>query len=153
MTADSQQIYLPRTVRIRGAAASTARFLWHFVQMVLAMMIGMPVYYMLIGKALNDYPVLKYAGMELAMVPPMVALMLYQRHGWRHSAEMVAAMTVGPAVLLACAQLGLHIYVPGLTRETLFSWSHVAMYLGMLAAMLYRRDMYTAASAHHHHAG
>lgn len=153
MTTDSKQIYLPRTVRIRGLAAGTGRFLWHFVQMVLAMMVGMAVYYMLIGRALAGNPVLNYAGMELAMVPPMVALMLYQRHGWRHSAEMTGAMLIGPAVFLACAQLNLHTYVPGLTRETLFSWSHWAMYVGMLAAMLFRRDMYTAAGASHHHAG
>ncbi len=153
MAIDSQQMYLPRTVRMRGLAASTGPFLWHVVQMVLAMMVGMAVYYMLIGKSLADYPVLKYAGMELAMVPPMVALMLYQRHGWRHSAEMTGAMLVGPAVFLACAQLNLHTFVPGLTRETLLSLSHSAMYVGMLAAMLFRRDMYTGAGAHHHHAG
>ena len=153
MLVDSKQVYLPRAARIRGLAASTGRFLWHYVQMVAAMMVGMPVYYMLIGKNLADRPVLQNAGMELAMVPPMVALMLYQRHGWRHSAEMVGAMLIGPAVLLACVQFGLYTYVPGLTAETLFSWSHTAMFVGMLAAMLYRREMYTAAGAHHHHAG
>lgn len=153
MTTDTSQVYQPRAMRIRGGAAGAGRFLWHFVQMNIAMMLGMAVYHMLTGKSLAAYPVLNYSAMDLSMLPPMVALMLYQRHGWRFSAEMAAAMLVGPAIFLACAQLDLHTYVPGLSRSMLLTLSDATMYVGMLGAMLYRRGMYTAPHATHHHGG
>ncbi len=124
-------------------AGNVGRFLWHSVQMLVAMMVGMGIFHALTGKPSEAYRVLWYAGMELSMIPTMVALMLYQRHGWRHSAEMAGAMLIGPAVFLGCAQLGWHNYIPGLTREALFGLSDVTMFLGMLGAMLYRREMYT----------
>lgn len=135
-----------------GSAAQLRRFVWHFVQMVLAMEVGMAVYHLLAYEALAAYPVLQYAGMELSMILPMVALMLYQRHGWRYSAEMTGAMVVGPVVFLACAQFGLHNYIPGLSRETLLVFSDATMYLGMLGWMLYRRDHYTRGAGHSAHA-
>ena len=135
-----------------STAVSAGRFLWNFVLMLVAMMLGMMPYHMLFGKALAAYPVLDYALMELSMIPPMVALMLYQRHGWRHSVEMVGAMLIGPAIFLACAQLGLHNYIPGFTLYTFFRLSDWTMFLGMLGAMLYRREMYTGSHAAHQHA-
>ncbi len=138
--------------RMRNLASKVGRFLWHFVQMVLAMMVSMGVYHLLTGKALAAYPVLQYAGMELSMIPPMVALMLVQCHDWRCTAEMTVAMLVGPALFLTCAQFGLHTYIPGLARDTLFGLSDATMYLGMLGAMLYRREMYTRPQAGHPHA-
>lgn len=129
------------------------RFLWHFVQMVLAMMVGMGVYHLLTGKALAAHPVLNFAGMELSMVPPMVALMRYHRHSWQRSLEMAAVMLVGPAVFIACVQFGLHTYIPGLSRKTLFALADITMYLGMLGVMLYRRAEYTTGHAGHHHPG
>lgn len=123
--------------------AGVGRFLWHLVQMLIAMMAGMMLYHLLAGKSTDANKVLWYAGMELSMIPPMLALMLYQRHGWRCSIEMAAAMLVGPAIFLACAQFGWHTYVPGLTRNSLFGLSDATMYLGMLGVMLYRREMYT----------
>ncbi|MGE5262933.1 MAG: hypothetical protein ACM3S0_06095 [Acidobacteriota bacterium] len=133
-------------------AWSVVRFVWHFVQMLVAMMVGMMIFHVLTGKPSETDRVIWYAGMELSMVPPMVALMLYQRHGWRHSAEMAAAMLIGPAVFLACVQLGLHNYIPGITRNSLFSLSDATMFLGMAGAMLYRREMYTRPHAGHLHA-
>jgi flagellar biosynthetic protein FliP len=130
-------------------AGSVGRFLWHFVQMLVAMMVGMGIFHVLTGKPSEAYLVLWYAGMELSMIPTMVALMLYQRHGWRHSAEMAAAMLIGPAVFLACAQLGWHNYIPGFTRNTLFGLANATMFLGMLGAMLYRREIYTRSHAAH----
>jgi hypothetical protein len=130
----------------------SGRFVLHFLEMLVAMMVGMGVFHLLTGKPEAAYRVLWYAGMELSMIPPMVALMLYQRHGWRSSVEMAGAMLVGPAFFLACAQLGLHNYIPGLSRQTLFVLADATMFLGMLGAMLYRRDMYTGPHAGHHDA-
>ncbi len=143
MATETKHVHIAPRGSIRIAPANIGRFIWHFVQMLLAMMLGMMIYHLLIGKAFAAYPVLSYAGMELAMIPPMVALMLYQQHGWRCSAEMAGAMLVGPAVFLACAQLGLHTYIPGLSMKMLFTLSDVTMYLGLLGAMVYRREMYT----------
>ncbi len=86
------------------------------------------------------------------MIPGMVVLMLYQRHGWRHSADMAGAMLIGPAVFLTAAQLGLQNYIPGLSERTLFVLSDATMTLGMLGDMLYRREMYTRPHAGHQHA-
>ncbi len=135
----------------RNVAGSVGRFLWHFVQMLVAMVVGMGIFHVLTGKPSEEYRILWYAGMELSMIPPMVALMLYQRHGWRHGAEMAGAMLIGPAVFLVCAQLGLHNYIPGLARDTLLGLADVTMFLGMLGAMLYRREMYTRPHAGHQH--
>jgi hypothetical protein len=135
-----------------SSARSVGRFVWHFVQMLVAMMVGMGIFHMLTGRPSEANRILWYAGMELSMIPTMVALMLYQRHGWRHSVEMAGAMLIGPAVFLGCAQLGWHNYIPGLTRETLFGLADVTMFLGMVGAMLYRREMYTRPHAGHQHA-
>ena len=87
------------------------------------------------------------------MIPPMIALMRYHRHSWQRSLEMAAAMLAGPLVILICAQLGLHTYVPGLSLKTLFVLGDISMYVGMLGVMLYRRAEYTTGHADHQHAG
>ena len=152
MAANIKYVNVPMTGQMRSAAPSVGRFLWHFAQMVIAMMIGMMLYHLLTGKALVAYPILNYAGMELAMIPPMVALMRYHRHSWQRTLEMAAVMLVGPAVFIACVQLGWHNYVPGLSSKTLFTLGDITMYLGMLGIMLYRRAEYMTGHAGHQHA-
>ena len=137
----------------QSRAAKVRAFALHFAQMVLAMMVGVVVYHLLIGKSLAAYPILNFAGMELSMIPPMIALMRYHRHSWQRSLEMAGAMLVGPAVVIACVQLGLHNYIPGLSPKTLFALGDLSMYVGMLGVMLYRRAEYTMGHASHHHAG
>lgn len=151
MTAETKQAFLTKGLSLHRNAASVGRFLWHFLEMFIAMMIGMGVYHLLTGKALAAYPVVNYAGMELSMIPPMVALMWFQGHSWDCSRDMVVAMLVGPALFLTCAQLGLNNYIPGISRETLFGLSDATMYLGMLGAMLIHREMYTQPHAGHKH--
>ncbi|MBI5031226.1 MAG: hypothetical protein HZB51_11920 [Chloroflexi bacterium] len=138
-------------VPMNGQMQSAGRFLWHFVQMVLAMMIGMMIYHLLTGKALAAYPVLNFAGMELSMIPPMIALMRYHRYSWQRTFEMTAATLIGPAVFIVCVQLGLHNYVPGLSQKLLFMLGDVTMYLGMLGIMLYRRAEYSTGHDAHQH--
>lgn len=151
MVTNTKNVNVPLNGRMWSVAASTGRFLWHFVQMILAMMVGMMIYHMLIGKTLAAYPVLSYAGMELAMIPPMIVLMRYHRHTWQRTLEMTAAMLVGPAVFIACVQFGWHNYVPGLSSKTMFTLGDITMYLGMLAIMLYRRAEYTMGHTSHQH--
>lgn len=138
--------------RVRSATASVGRFLLHFLEMLIAMMVGMGIYMALAGKPPEANRVLWYAGMELSMVPGVMVLMLYQRHGWRSSLEMAGAMLIGPAIILSCAQFGLYNYIPGLSLNTLLGFSDPTMILGLLADMLYRRDMYTSSHAGHQHA-
>jgi hypothetical protein len=139
--------------QLRSAIASVGRFLLHFVLMFASMMIGMMPYHAIFGKSPVGNTILWYAGMELSMIPGMAVLMLYQRHGWRSSLEMAGAMLVGPAIILSCAQLGWHNYIPGLSLNTVVGFADSAMFLGMLADMLYRRDMYTSPHANHQHTG
>ena len=139
--------------QIRSATASAGRFILHFVLMFAAMMIGMMPYHAIFGKSPAGNTILWYAGMDLSMIPGMVALMVYQKHGWRHTAEMAGIMLIGPAIFLTAAQFGLQDYLPGLSERTLLTLSDVTMTLGMLGDMLYRREMYTGPHASHQHAG
>ncbi len=143
----------PMNGQLKSASASVGRFFLHFVLMFAAMMVGMMPYHAIFGRSPSGNLIPWYAGMELSMIPGMVVLMLYQRHGWRHTAEMAGAMLIGPTIILSCAQLGWHTYIPGLELNTLLRLSDLTMLLGMLAAMLYRRDMYTSPHANHQHAG
>ncbi len=137
--------------RVRSASASAGRFLLHFVEMFAAMMISMMPYHAIFGRSPAGNTILWEAGMELSMIPGMVVLMLFQRHGWRHTLEMAGAMLIGPAIFLTAAQLGLQNYIPGLSERTLFSLADTTMTLGMLADMLYRREMYASSHAGHQH--
>ena len=139
--------------QLRSASARVGRFLLHFVLMFAAMMVGMMPYHAIFGKSPAGNTIPWYAGMELSMIPGMMVLMLFQRHGWRSSLEMAGAMLIGPAIILSCAALGWHNYIPGLSLTTLLRLSDLTMVLGMLAAMLYRRDMYTGPHSAHQHAG
>ena len=131
-----------------GPASQIIRFGWHFIEMAIAMEIGMmPLGFVLgaLGQAdLNSRSPEAYAvAMTLSMVLPMAAWMLIRRHGWQRTAEMVAAMIV-PIVVLAAG--GLAGLVP---HQTAVSGMGALMWVSMLAAMLFRWRDY----AQHHHGG
>ena len=123
-------------------------FLWHLLQMVVAMMAGMAIYGVLSGvlpasggyaSLLAAYPLLEYPVMFAFMTPPMVALMRYHGYNWRHTTEMVGAMLGPPAVLIALVLCGASDYLPWLSVGTLGLSTHVAMLAGMVVWMIYRR--------------
>ncbi len=133
-------------------------FAWHFVQMVIVMMLGMGIYHLLyalldaplgLSAALRPYPAVRQFMMDLAMAAPMVPFMWYIGSSWRRNVEMVAAMLAGPIVFLTCLQLGVNHYVPGLAAGSLQAMAEISMYLGMLAVMLYRRNDHAAHCKHH----
>jgi hypothetical protein len=110
------------------------RWLWHYVEMNLAMtvgMLGLGLVRMLVTP--SDLAIL-YAGnsvfrnaaMAVFMTVPMVMLMRHHGYTWRQCLQMSAAMLAPSAVLLG---FGL--------AET-----HLAMMLGMAIWMLYRRREY-----------
>jgi peptidoglycan/LPS O-acetylase OafA/YrhL len=138
--------------KIRSSAAKVGRFSLHFLQMLLAMMVGMPLLFSLRSRipASSSYTAAFVPGtnlhdvaMVVFMVIPMVIWMVLRGHGWRHSAEMAFAMSVPVAVAICLRLLGV-----GGSQPWLVGVSHLGMLLGMLIAMLYRRDHYTG-KAHH----
>lgn len=141
----------------RPTAASTpvGPFLRHYLEMVVAMALGMMAFGILFvspldpfgaREALRAHIYVRELLMLLAMSLPMAAYMLYQGHTPERTAEMVAGMAL-PA--LAVIGLTAAATIPVLTEALLSLWSHVAMLVGMLAAMLYRRSEY--ANPHHAH--
>jgi len=119
-------------------------------------MVGMPFFFMLrdVIPASSSYPAVFVRGtilfdlaMVVVMTVPMVAWMIVRGHGWRHSAEMAFAMSAPMAVVIALRLLaGSDIYLPWLRQV-----GYNGMFLGMLIAMLYRRDHYTGKVGHSAH--
>lgn len=137
----------PRSPRRRRSALLA--FSQHYVEMVVAMVLGMFV----LGAALaiplelagvdvsnwdRDAPLLLLLGMAFAMTVPMVAWMRYRGHGWAPAWDMAAAMFLPSfaAVGLLWASLESDIHA-------LLMIQHVAMLPAMLVAMLLRRHEYT----------
>ena len=81
------------------------------------------------------------------MTVPMVAWMIVRGHGWQHSAEMAFAMSAPMAVVIVVRLLG-----GGASQPWLIQIGYLGMFLGMLIAMLYRRDHYTGKAGHSAHA-
>ena len=136
----------------RRLGASAGHFIRHYIEMVVAMFAGMVVLGAPAGWALQAFgsstseltdtaPALMLLGMAVTMTLPMVAWMRYRGHGWRANTEMAASM-----VLPTFAAIG--VLAAGVMTDigTLLAVEHVAMLVGMLAAMLLRLDEYT----HHH---
>lgn len=135
--------------------SGTAEFVRHYVEMVLAMAVGMPLFGLLFVSPLDPFgyrtilqarPYLRESLMLVAMTIPMVAFMAYRRHPWSRTLEMVAGMAIPALAVIAVTASSV---IPVFSVSTLTIFSHLAMLLGMLAAMLYRRAEY--AGAHHHH--
>ena len=119
------------------------RFAWHYLEMVVAMLLGMAL-----GELSNllvdlpDRPAIELAEMSIWMTAPMVAWMRFRGHGWQLCNEMAAAMLIPGAIALVLLGAGVVTDV-----HLLLMFQHMAMFPAMLVAMLLRRDEYT-----HHHA-
>jgi hypothetical protein len=136
--------------------SSTRHFVRHYVEMLLAMFLGMVV---LGGPAMlalgaagassaelkAEAPALLLLGMGVTMTVPMVAWMRYRGHGWAPSNEMAASMLIPTAAVIGLLWAG---FVADI--GTLLAIEHVVMLPAMLAAMLLRRDDY---SGHMHDRG
>ena len=119
------------------------RFIGHYVEMVVAMFVGMGVPalpWMLIWPDLDESPVADTLVMAANMTIGMAAWMALRGHGRRMIVEMSAAMVAPFLVLLVP-------YVTGaITADTLMMGGHTLMFFTMLGAMLIRRQDYM----HHH---
>ncbi len=142
--------------RIRSTASQVGRFSLHFLEMVVAMMVGMPVLFLVrnlipasssLAAAFKSGTISYSITMTVFMTLPMVAWMILRGHGWRHSVEMAIAMVAPIAVTTVLSLLGAAAYLPWLGNA-----SHFGMFFGMLIVMLYRRDHYTGKANHSAHA-
>ena len=116
----------------------TLRFLRHFGEMVLAMLLGMAAFDVVTGTILIPMgPEVSALAMAVAMTVPMVAWMCIRKHAWRLNAEMAGAMIVPTLVLIGGSRLGL------LPPTSLMLGTHLLMVPAMLAVMLARWRDYT----------
>ena len=127
----------------------TGHVVRHYLEMVVAMLVGMialgPLWFVA-GNALGWSAVLQLPEpmvlvMATDMSVAMCAWMRYRGHGWPATLEMVAAMYLPFLVLFPPLWLG------ALSADGLLLWGHVLMLLAMVAAMLWRLPEYTG-----HHA-
>jgi len=133
----SAQPTLGSTASWLGARAlSAGRFVLHFVEMALAMNLGM-LLFMAVPGVMALPPFLHQLGMAVSMTVPMLAWMRIRGHGWRHGVEMAAGMLVPWAAVLGLVALGAANALPWLGGA-----AGPAMYLGMLGIMLVRREHY-----------
>src|SRR5215216_6749088 len=127
---------------------STRHFIRHYIEMLVAMFLGMVVLgtpaFLALGAAgvssaelQSDAPALMLLAMGITMTVPMVAWMRYRGHGWQASNEMAAAMLIPTAGVIALLGAGLVADV-----GTLLAIEHVVMLPSMLVVMLLRRDEY-----------
>ncbi|MFN8505191.1 hypothetical protein [Kouleothrix sp.] len=142
-----------QALRLGPSAASVGRFLWHLLQMIMAMELGMAAYHALLHTALagSGYaaltearPLFGYWMMVVSMTLPMIALMRYaHKSSWRACGEMSVAMAM-PSAALTLLLLGGLIDLPALQ-----ALGDPLMILAMAADMLYRRDAHTHGHASH----
>jgi len=122
-----------------SAIRAHLRFAGHFLEMVVAMLIGMvalgPLWSLALP-GLNAYPDLDALVMATNMAAGMALWMRIRRHSWPRIAEMCAAMYVPFVALLIPYWLG------AISGHVLMMAGHVLMFPAMLAAMLLRRGDY-----------
>jgi hypothetical protein len=111
-------------------------FAAHFVEMLIAMFVGMGVLTALLGMSHESPIELQALYMGATMTAPMVGWMLVRGHSRRASAEMAAAMIVPLAALFPMHWAGI------ISGDALIDLQHVLMIPTMLGAMLLRRTEY-----------
>ena len=106
------------------------RFLLHYAEMSVAMMLGM----MLLAPLWPGYAVFEVhlAVMATNMVIGMSIPMLLRRHSWRSIGEMSAAMYLAFLVVLVPYWLG------AAGTGFVMLWGHVLMFVAMFVLMLVR---------------
>ncbi|SCE76251.1 hypothetical protein [Micromonospora mirobrigensis] len=128
----------PRTSRRRGYL----RFAGHYLEMLVAMLVGMVALGPLWSWAtpgLTDRADAQAMIMAADMTIGMGLWMKIRRHSWRHIVEMSAAMILPFVALLLPYRLGV------ISGGTLMTGGHLLMLPAMLVAMLLRR------ADHRHH--
>ncbi|GAA4896662.1 hypothetical protein [Actinomycetospora straminea] len=113
-----------------------ARFAGHYLEMVVAMVVGMVALAPLWPAAWVASEGVHALVMATDMTVAMVLWMAVRRHAWPRIAEMAAVMSLPFVALLVPYGLGV------LSGSALMLAGHVVMLPLMLAAMLWRRHEY-----------
>jgi len=125
-------------IRPETGLRQATRFTWHFIQMYIAMSVGMAALaiglgllgYGSLGKRLPEFYALL---MAISMVIPMAAWMRFRMgHGWSRTTEMSAAMIIPTGVLVVICSVGI------LPHPAALAWSMPLMTVAMLGDMGYR---------------
>lgn len=132
------------TTNGRLMIASKRAFARHFLEMVVAMLLGMGVLegvaslaFAAAGSSLTDQPgSFRVMLMGVSMTVPMILWMRYRGHSASRNGEMAASMLVPSGVAAALAAAG----VLGVGAAPLVQ--HAVMIPAMLAVMLWRYDEY-----------
>jgi hypothetical protein len=135
----------------------TRRFLRHYFEMVVVMMLGMGVLGAAFGafhelafgsgfaSAWRDHVVLAAFAMAFNMTVPMVLWMRYRGHSWERGGEMAAAMNLPVLPLLVL--YGFDV----IPARGVLGGQMMLMIPAMLGAMLYRKEEYSAPHSAHGH--
>jgi hypothetical protein len=132
---------------------ATSHFVRHFLEMVVAMIVGMAVLGALVSmffRLLGHANLLHFAGlrallMTMYMIVGMSLWMRHRRHNWARIIEMSAAMALPLALLLG------PFWTVLLSPQTFLVAMHALMLPFMLVAMLLRRNEYAHDHRHHAH--
>ena len=135
-------------------SAANRQFARHYVEMLVAMVLGMVVIGtpailalgaagMSMSEIHDDFPALMLIAMAVAMTVPMIAWMRHRGHGWAASAEMAASMFIPAFATIALLWAGLVEDIGALMLI-----EHVTMLPSMFVAMLLRREEYSGSHEH-----
>ena len=113
------------------------RFIGHFAEMVVVMLIGMGVLTAVLGMPHSSPIELQALYMAATMTVPMGGWMLIRGHSRRATAELAGAMVVPLAILFPMLWGGL------VSGDALLDLQHVLMVPAMLGAMLFRLTEYS----------
>ena len=121
----------------------TKTFIRHYVEMLIAMFVGMGVLGGGVAAAGVDVgpPAVALIWMASTMSVPMVAWMRYRGHGWAPAWEMTASMFIPSFAAIGLMWMGM------VDEHSAMAIQHIGMFPAMLVAMLLRRDEY---SGQHH---
>jgi biotin transporter BioY len=152
MTTNTKQVSSPRKVQVPGIIARAGYFIWHLIEMCLAMCIGgIPLIVLFfVGAGKIGYPDLFQQSPELSVLVigfilavPMIAWMRFRGHEWRSTVEMASTTIVLAVLLVGLGWLGI------LAKTSLIEWMRTLACPVMIIPMLFRLDQYTAHHANH----
>jgi hypothetical protein len=140
---------------IKAPSVAVPRQIWnflrHYVEMCVAMCIGVAVTSFLLRAVADargadlrqEWPLISLLAISIGITLPMAAWMRFRGMAWRPILEMSVA---GIVAVMVVAWFGI-ISASGVKVGTVCGVACVAMF----GAMLFRLDMYTGRSGHQHH--
>jgi hypothetical protein len=154
MSTETKQVSSAQKVHVPGVVARAGYFVWHLLEMCLAMCIGgIPLIILFfVGAAKIGYPNLFQESPELSVLAvgfllalPMTAWMRFRGHDWQSTLEMASTTIILAILLVALGWLGI------LARSSLFEWLTRFACPVMIIPMLFRLEMYMGNHASHSH--